>query len=86
MSYVALPVLGMPIDAATLASVFGGLPVAAKIALKSVAALPFTFHAWNGFRHLLWDSARELTVKGVWRTGYAVIGLTAVSSIALAFI
>lgn len=86
LSYVFLPILGFPIDAATLAAGFGSLPIVAKIGAKFIAALPFTFHFWNGFRHLLWDTANELTVKGVYRTGYVVIGLSAISTLALAFI
>lgn len=84
LSYVALPAFGYTVDAASIAASFGALPLACKIAVKAIAAAPFSLHFWNGFRHLLWDSARELTVKGVWRTGYAVIGLTTVSTLALA--
>lgn len=86
LSYVALPILGYHVDSASLAAAFGGLPLAAKLAIKGVAALPFTFHFWNGFRHLIWDTAHELTVKGVYKTGYTVVGLTAISTIALLFI
>ncbi|KAF5092479.1 hypothetical protein D0Z00_004571 [Geotrichum galactomycetum] len=84
LSYVALPAFGYTVDAASMAAAFGSLPLAFKIAIKTIAAAPFSLHFWNGFRHLLWDSARQLTVKGVWRTGYAVIGLSAVSTLALA--
>lgn len=73
------------IDTATLVSLFAGLPVAAKVALKSVAALPFAFHSWNGIRHLIWDAGKEANIKGVYKTGYAVLGLTAVSFLALMF-
>ncbi|KAF5346007.1 hypothetical protein D9758_013872 [Tetrapyrgos nigripes] len=58
-----------------------GLPDAAKYAGKFVLALPFTFHGFNGLRHLAWDSGRFLTVKGAYSTGYAVIGATALSTI-----
>lgn len=73
------------VDSASLVSLFSALPVAAQVLLKALAAFPFTFHAWNGIRHLIWDSGREVNVKGVYRTGYAVLGLTAVSALALLF-
>lgn len=85
-AYVAGPAIGIPIDSTMLASAFGSLPLIAKIPLKAVLAFPFTFHAFNGVRHLIWDFTKELTVKGVYRTGYAVVGLTIVSSALLAFI
>ena len=84
LSYVALPALGYTVDAASMAAAFGSLPLAFKIAIKTIAAAPYTLHNWKGFRPLLWDSTRELTVKGVWRTGYVVLGLSAVSTLALA--
>ncbi|GAW10417.1 succinate dehydrogenase cytochrome b560 subunit [Lentinula edodes] len=39
---------------------------------KFILALPFTFHSWNGIRHLLWDSGKFL-------------GATAISTIVLMF-
>lgn len=36
----------------------GGLPDVVKYAGKFILALPFTFHSWNGIRHLLWDSGK----------------------------
>ncbi|KAJ3926027.1 MAG: SDHC, cytochrome b subunit of succinate dehydrogenase [Lentinula lateritia] len=63
----------------------GGLPDVVKYAGKFILALPFTFHSWNGIRHLLWDSGKFLTVKGAYSTGYAVLGATAISTIVLMF-
>jgi len=60
-----------------------GLPDAVKYAGKAVLALPFTFHAFNGLRHLSWDIGKLLSVKGAYASGYAVLGATAVSTIAL---
>ncbi|TFY78594.1 hypothetical protein EWM64_g5419 [Hericium alpestre] len=59
------------------------LPTSVKIAGKTLLALPFTFHSFNGLRHLAWDSGRFLTLSSAYNTGYAVIGATVVSTIAL---
>ncbi|CAN6653547.1 succinate dehydrogenase [ubiquinone] cytochrome b subunit, mitochondrial [Trichomonascus vanleenenianus] len=83
IGYAGLPLFGVEFDSNSLMSAFGALPLVAKLSLKFVASLPFTFHFFNGLRHLVWDTARELTLKGVYRTGYAVLGLSAVSSLIL---
>ena len=69
-----------------MAAAFGSLPVAVKVALKFGIALPFTFHSWNGIRHLVWDTGRAFANKRVVQSGWAVIGLTVVSSGMLAYI
>ena len=68
-----------------MAAAFGSLPVVAKFGLKYLVALPFTFHSWNGIRHLVWDTGREFSNKAVQRTGWFVVGLTFVSSGVLAY-
>ncbi|KAG5366098.1 Succinate dehydrogenase cytochrome B subunit [Yarrowia sp. B02] len=85
-AYAAGPALGIHIDSTTLAHSFAAVPLVAKIPLKALVAFPFTFHAFNGVRHLIWDFTKELTVKGVYRTGYAVLGLSVLSAAVLAFI
>ncbi|ORY81506.1 hypothetical protein BCR37DRAFT_348162 [Protomyces lactucae-debilis] len=85
-AYLAAPVFGWHLDTATLAEAFGSLSDVSKFALKTTVALPFSYHSWNGLRHLMWDTATELSLKGVYRTGYAVLGLTAVSSVGLALL
>jgi len=84
-AYAVAPLAGFHLESATIATSFAALPVVVKVLVKGSLALPFTFHTFNGLRHLTWDTARELTIKGVYRTGYAVLGLTAVSSIYLTF-
>ncbi|CUM49087.1 uncharacterized protein AC631_01214 [Debaryomyces fabryi] len=83
--YAATSILNIPFDAATLVGAFAGLPVAVKIAAKSAMAYPFVFHAFNGVRHLIWDFGKELTIKGVYRTGYAVSALTVIIGTYLTF-
>lgn len=55
-----------------------------KVGLKFLVAVPFTFHSFNGVRHLIWDSGREFANKSVVRSGWAVVWLTVLSSGALA--
>jgi len=61
----------------------GSLPESLKYAGKALLAAPFAFHSWNGLRHLSWDMGKFLSLKDAHRTGYAVLGATAVSTIAL---
>ncbi|EGO24965.1 cytochrome b subunit of succinate dehydrogenase, Sdh3p [Serpula lacrymans var. lacrymans S7.9] len=70
-------------DSAHIVEFVAGLPDAVKYCGKFVLALPFAFHSWNGLRHLGWDMGKFLTVKGAYNTGYAVLGATAISTIAL---
>jgi len=32
-----------------------GLPGWLKVSLKTILAVPFTLHSFNGIRHLMWD-------------------------------
>jgi succinate dehydrogenase (ubiquinone) cytochrome b560 subunit len=86
IAYAVGPLVGLGFDTATITSTLATVPVAAKFAGKVLVAYPFTFHAFNGIRHLLWDTARGLTLKGVYATGYTVLGLSTVSAVALALI
>lgn len=86
LAYLAAPAVGLGFDSAALVDVAASLPLIVKLPLKFVAALPFTFHAFNGVRHLIWDTANQLTIKGVYRTGYIVEGLTVVSALILALL
>lgn len=76
-TYAASGILGFPLEASTLVSAFAGLPLFAKIGAKAAMVFPFVYHSLNGVRHLIWDSGKELTLKGVYRTGYAVLAGTA---------
>ncbi|THH01691.1 hypothetical protein EW026_g1052 [Hermanssonia centrifuga] len=60
-----------------------GLPDAVKYAGKAILAAPFAFHSLNGLRHLGWDMGKFITLKGAYTSGYAVLGATAVSTVAL---
>ncbi|KAF9938860.1 cytochrome b subunit of succinate dehydrogenase, Sdh3p [Modicella reniformis] len=86
IAYAVGPLVGLGFDTATITSTLATVPVAAKVAGKFIVAFPFTFHSFNGVRHLLWDTARGLTLKGVYATGYTVLGLSTVSAVALSLI
>ncbi|ODV77285.1 cytochrome b560 subunit of succinate dehydrogenase [Suhomyces tanzawaensis NRRL Y-17324] len=75
--YAASSIFGLGLDSAALVSAFTALPLGVQFLAKAVMSYPFVFHSFNGIRHLVWDTGRELTLKGVYRTGYVVLGLTA---------
>ncbi|KAG5291727.1 succinate dehydrogenase cytochrome b560 subunit [Histoplasma ohiense] len=85
-AYLVAPLLGWHLESASIAAAFAGLPLAAKFCLKFAAALPFTFHSFNGCRHLVWDMGKQFTNKQVIVTGWTVVGLTVSSALALAFL
>jgi len=87
-------------DSAHVVEFVAGLPDAVKYAGKALLALPFTFHSFNGLRHLAWDMGKctshstavmlmlnitraVITLKGAYSSGYAVLGATAISTVAL---
>ncbi|KAL9121838.1 MAG: hypothetical protein Q9187_001600, partial [Circinaria calcarea] len=75
-SYLIAPLFGWHLESPALAAAFGSLPLAAKLAIKFGFALPFTFHAFNGIRHLVWDVGMQFSNKQIQRTGWAVVGLS----------
>ncbi|KAK9316767.1 hypothetical protein V1522DRAFT_402453 [Lipomyces starkeyi] len=86
LGYLFAPVFGYSLTSTAIASAFGAFPVVLKFGIKMLASVPFTFHSFNGVRHLIWDTATELTNKAVVRTGFTVLGLSAVTSIVLALL
>jgi succinate dehydrogenase (ubiquinone) cytochrome b560 subunit len=86
LAYLASPVLGWNLDSASMVAAVASWPVAVKIAAKFAVALPFTFHSFNGLRHLVWDTGRQFKNKVVIRTGWTVVGLSVVSALGLTFI
>lgn len=59
-------------------------PAAVKVGVKFGVASPFVFHCFNGVRHLVWDTGRELTNRSVQVTGWLVVGATVAGSGVLA--
>ncbi|KAF9525806.1 succinate dehydrogenase cytochrome b560 subunit [Crepidotus variabilis] len=72
-------------DTAHIVEVVAGLPEGVKYAGKALLAAPFAFHSFNGVRHLSWDLLKLLSLKGVYRSGYTVLGASAVATAYLTF-
>eukprot|EP00834_Sanchytrium_tribonematis_P005814 NODE_379_length_8451_cov_0.593630.p6 type:complete len:174 gc:universal NODE_379_length_8451_cov_0.593630:7590-7069(-) len=51
--------------------------------IKLGLAGSFSYHTFNGIRHMLWDGIMFLNLDGVYKTGYAVLGATAVTTLLL---
>lgn len=51
---------------------------------KACLAAPLGYHFANGVRHLYWDTAKGLTMKEIYTTGYTIMGLTALITLGLA--
>ncbi|KAF6724806.1 Succinate dehydrogenase cytochrome b560 subunit, mitochondrial [Oryzias melastigma] len=49
-------------------------------------AFPVSYHTYNGIRHLCWDLGKGFRLPQVNRSGYAVIGLSVITSVILALI
>ncbi|KAK5269962.1 cytochrome b subunit of succinate dehydrogenase, Sdh3p [Exophiala xenobiotica] len=84
-AYLVAPLFGWHLESATLAASFASLPIFAKIMFKTLAAYPFTYHSWNGIRHLVWDTGAAMTNKQVIVTGWTTVGLATVTALALVF-
>lgn len=84
--YLVAPYVGWHLETAVLAAAFAKWPVVLKFATKAIVALPFTFHSFNGLRHLTWDTASMINNKQVQQTGWFVVGLSVVSAFALALL
>ncbi|KAM9844790.1 succinate dehydrogenase cytochrome b560 subunit, mitochondrial [Aulostomus maculatus] len=52
--------------------------------VKFGIAFPVSYHTFNGIRHLWWDIGKGFKIPEVYRTGYTVIGLSIITSIAVA--
>ena len=85
-AYLVSPLFGWHLDSASMAAAFGSLPVAMKVATKFAVALPFTFHSFNGLRHLTWDLGKSFANKTVIKTGWVVTGVTFASALYLALL
>jgi len=83
LSYIAGPVFGMPFDTAAIVNLVQALPSWFVLTGKGLIAASFAFHSFNGLRHLGWDMGRFLSLKGAYGSGYAVLGATAVATVAL---
>ncbi|CAG8738360.1 22365_t:CDS:2 [Cetraspora pellucida] len=86
IAYAIQGQLGLGLNSDALIAEIATLPASLKFAGKFALAFPFTFHTFNGVRHLIWDTGSALTLKGVYATGYTVLGLSAISTLGLCMI
>ncbi|PWN53337.1 hypothetical protein IE53DRAFT_384180 [Violaceomyces palustris] len=85
IAYLAGPHIGLGefFASSHLVGLAATAPFWLKVALKAPLAAAFSYHTFNGIRHLLWDAGKCLTLKGAYTSGYIVIGATALSTIGL---
>jgi succinate dehydrogenase (ubiquinone) cytochrome b560 subunit len=74
--YLVAPLLGLHWESASLAAAFGALPFVAKAGIKFFLSFPFSFHFFQGIRHIVHDVglayAKPILKKGdtfVWAAG-----------------
>ncbi|KAJ2082195.1 cytochrome b subunit of succinate dehydrogenase, Sdh3p [Coemansia sp. RSA 988] len=79
------PVFGVDLSSAAVAGALASLPAPVMVGTKALIASSLSFHCFNGIRHLWWDSGRSVSNKGVFNTGYAVLGATALATSYLTF-
>lgn len=72
--------LNLPALTDNLVWLVGAAPVAVVVAGKAMLAGPFVYHLANGVRHLIWDTGRALTLRGVYASGWAVNIITLLST------
>jgi succinate dehydrogenase (ubiquinone) cytochrome b560 subunit len=53
-------------------------------AAKFILAFPFIFHFANGIRHLVWDMGKGFQLNELYASGYTVVGLSLLLSLAAA--
>lgn len=78
--------LALPNDVSHYVTMIEGLNLSpATIFLaKFILAAPFGYHFANGLRHLYWDTAKGLTIKEVYTTGYAMLATATAITVLLA--
>ncbi|EOD51231.1 Succinate dehydrogenase/Fumarate reductase transmembrane subunit [Neofusicoccum parvum] len=84
-AYAVAPLTGWHLESQSIAAAFGAWSVGAKVATKSLLAAPFVYHSWNGLRHIAWDFAVGINNASVIKTGWTVVAVSTVSTLALAF-
>ncbi|PIA13081.1 cytochrome b560 subunit of succinate dehydrogenase, partial [Coemansia reversa NRRL 1564] len=79
------PVFGVDLSSVAVAGALASLPAPLMLGTKALIASSLSFHCFNGIRHLWWDTGRSVSNKGVFNTGYAVLGATALATGYLTF-
>jgi succinate dehydrogenase (ubiquinone) cytochrome b560 subunit len=65
---------GIHLDSGTIAAAFESLQFAIKTAVKFGLSMPFTYHVFNGVKHLVWDTGRLLRKKYSAQASWMVLG------------
>lgn len=63
-----------------ICEIVSAVPLSLVLAGKFVLAAPFMYHLLNGVRHLIWDTGKALTLRGVYATGWIVNIATVLSA------
>ncbi|KAJ5688908.1 hypothetical protein N7462_003300 [Penicillium macrosclerotiorum] len=84
--YLLAPAIGFQLDSESMIAAFGALPVTIKTALKFGIAMPFTYHGFNGFKHLIWDTGRLLSKTTNGKASWAVLACSVSASLMLTFV
>ncbi|EMD67289.1 hypothetical protein GGP41_007204 [Bipolaris sorokiniana] len=86
IAYLIAPYTGWHLETQSMVAAVAAWPAVVKAGVKTFFALPFFFHCLNGVRHLAWDMGVGFKNQQVIRTGWGVVGLTAVSTLYYAFL
>lgn len=81
--YLLTPLTGMHLDVDTIAAAFGSLPLVVKTGAKFFLSIPFTYHGFNGVKHLVWDTGRLLGKSTSGRASWVVLVCSMSTSLAL---
>lgn len=86
ISALGIGALVLPHDVSHYVTMIEGLNLspATLFLAKVIIAAPFGYHFANGLRHLYWDTAKGLTIKEVYSTGYAMLATTAAITLFIA--
>ncbi|KAL4707606.1 hypothetical protein ACJJTC_001651 [Scirpophaga incertulas] len=86
VSALGIGALVLPNDISHYITMIEGLNLspATLFLLKAVIAAPLGYHFANGIRHLYWDTAKGLTLKEVYATGYTMLAVALVSTFIMA--
>jgi succinate dehydrogenase (ubiquinone) cytochrome b560 subunit len=86
IAYLIAPYTGWHLETQSMVAAVAAWPAVVKGGIKAFFALPFFFHSFNGIRHLAWDMGVGFKNQQVIRTGWGVVGLTAVMSLYYTFL
>jgi len=78
--YLAGPWVGVHVESLGLKEKVAKLSKTTKMAIKGILATSFTFHSFNGVRHLTWDTGSMLTNSAIIKSGWTVVAISALST------